>query len=108
MIIILTEHYRSDNVRGGLFIPTNIYLVRHAEIKYTPDDFVRPLSEKGKRDVDKVTNFFKDKVINRVISSPYLRAIDTIKYVALDKGLEIEEIYDWKHKGTVPLCYCIK
>jgi 2,3-bisphosphoglycerate-dependent phosphoglycerate mutase len=77
---------------------TNIYLVRHAEVKYTPDDFIRPLSEKGKNDVKKVTNFFRDKLVTRVISSPYIRAIDTIKNVALEKNLEIEEIYDCRER----------
>ncbi|WP_058485365.1 histidine phosphatase family protein [Defluviitalea phaphyphila] len=77
---------------------TNIYLVRHAEVKYVPDDFVRPLSEKGKKDVKKVTYFFKDKLITKVISSPYIRTIDTIKDIALENNLEIEEIYDCRER----------
>ncbi|RKD32460.1 histidine phosphatase family protein [Thermohalobacter berrensis] len=77
---------------------TNMYLVRHAEVKYIPDDLIRPLSEKGKKDVKKVTSFFKDKPITKIVSSPYLRAVDTIKGVALDKNIQIEKIYDCRER----------
>ncbi|EOC99688.1 histidine phosphatase family protein [Caldisalinibacter kiritimatiensis] len=77
---------------------TNIYLVRHAEVKYIPDDLIRPLSEKGRKDVEKVTSFFKDKLITKIVSSPYLRAIDTIIGVALDKNIEIEKIHDCRER----------
>lgn len=77
---------------------TKIYLVRHAEVKYIPDDLIRPLSEKGKKDVKKVTSFFNDKPITKIISSPYLRAIDTIKGVSLDKDIEIEKIHDCRER----------
>lgn len=79
---------------------TNIYFVRHAESKYTPkdDDFSRPLSEKGKEDVEKVTKLFKDLDISKVLSSPYVRAVHTVESLAKDKGLEVELVEDFRER----------
>ncbi|OCL26612.1 hypothetical protein U472_11550 [Orenia metallireducens] len=79
---------------------TNIYFVRHAESNYVPkdDDFYRPLSEKGKNDVKRVTDFFKDLNITRVLSSPYIRAVHTVEGVSKDKNLDMEIIEDFKER----------
>ena len=58
---------------------TTIYFVRHAEPNYTNhDDILRELSEKGLKDRELVTDFFTDKQIDIVLSSPYKRAVDTV------------------------------
>lgn len=58
---------------------TTIYFVRHAEPDYSNhDDLARPLTEKGKKDVELVNRFLEDKEIDIVLSSPYLRSIETI------------------------------
>ena len=77
---------------------TNIYLVRHAEVDYIPDEYSRPLSEKGSKDVLRLTELFKGYDVSRVISSPYLRAINTVKGIAEDKGLNIEIIQDFRER----------
>lgn len=77
---------------------TNIYLVRHAEVEYTHDDFLRPLTEKGILDTEKVTKVFKNIKVDVVISSPYIRAIDTIEGIAIDKGLDILIINDFRER----------
>ncbi|MDF2941448.1 MAG: Phosphoglycerate mutase [Herbinix sp.] len=59
---------------------TTIYFIRHAEPDYSNhDDLTRPLTEKGNRDVVLVNNYLEDKQIDIVLSSPYYRAIDTVK-----------------------------
>ncbi|WAA12809.1 histidine phosphatase family protein [Fervidibacillus halotolerans] len=58
---------------------TNLYFVRHAHSTYSPDEYNRPLSERGKIDALKVTNLLKHKNIHILISSPYKRAIQTIE-----------------------------
>jgi 2,3-bisphosphoglycerate-dependent phosphoglycerate mutase len=59
---------------------TNIYFVRHAESDYSNhNDMERPLTQKGKQDRELVTRFLSDKEIDVVLSSPYIRAIDTVK-----------------------------
>lgn len=79
---------------------TNIYLVRHAESKYIPndDDYNRPLSSKGKKDAKRLVKFFSDFNITKVISSPYLRAVHTVEVIAKDKDLEIELINDFRER----------
>ncbi|WMM25464.1 histidine phosphatase family protein [Tissierella sp. MB52-C2] len=77
---------------------TNIYLVRHAEVDYIPDEYSRPLSEKGSKDVLRLTELFKEYYISRVISSPYLRAINTIRGIAENRGVTIEIVDDFRER----------
>lgn len=78
---------------------TNIYFVRHAEPDYSiHDDEKRPLSNKGELDAQKVADFFKDKSIEVVLSSPYKRALDTVKPLAENFGLRIETIYEFRER----------
>ncbi len=59
---------------------TTVYFVRHAEPNYNNhNDALRELSAKGLEDRKLVTNFFADKRIDVALSSPFKRAIDTIK-----------------------------
>jgi 2,3-bisphosphoglycerate-dependent phosphoglycerate mutase len=61
---------------------TNIYLVRHAQSIYTPDELNRPLSEKGFKDAEKINEILLNENIAYVLSSPYKRAIQTVQGVA--------------------------
>ena len=78
---------------------TNIYFVRHAEPDFNIKcDVSRPLTEKGKQDSIKVLDFFKDKNIDILLSSPYKRAIDTIKPFANHIQKDIELIDDFRER----------
>ena len=78
---------------------TRIYYVRHAEPNYdNHNDDLRELSPKGLIDRKLVTAFLLDKQINVVVSSPYKRAIDTVKDFSDKSGLEIEIIEDFKER----------
>ena len=62
---------------------TTIYFVRHAEPNYNNhDDMSRELTHKGLKDRVLVTDFLADKQIDVVLSSPYKRAVDTVKEFA--------------------------
>lgn len=70
-----------------------VYFVRHAEPNYkNHNDALRELSAKGQADCRRVTEFLQDKAISVALSSPYKRAIDTIREFADSAGLEIETI----------------
>jgi 2,3-bisphosphoglycerate-dependent phosphoglycerate mutase len=86
-----------------------VFLVRHAQAQGQPS--LSPLTEKGMEQARALVAFFKDKEINRIYSSPFKRAIDTIKLLALAKKLEIiedsrlgerilssENMEDWQEK----------
>ena len=67
---------------------THLYYVRHAQPDYSVhDDLTRPLTEKGMRDCALVTDFLTDKSIDRVFSSPYKRAVDTVQPFAAQAHL---------------------
>lgn len=72
---------------------TKVYFVRRAEPNYnTHDDLSRELSSKGLEDRKLVTSFLKEKHIDVALSSPYKRAIDTIKEFTDAVGLKIETV----------------
>jgi len=78
---------------------TNIYFVRHAEPDYyVHDDSIRPLTNKGKNDALKVATYLNDKNIEVVLSSPYKRAIDTIKPFIDSNKMSIELIEDFRER----------
>lgn len=78
---------------------TNVYFVRHAEPNYdNHDDRSRELTEKGLLDRISVTEYLKDKEIHAVLSSPYRRAVDTVKHFADAQGMAIELIEDFRER----------
>lgn len=77
---------------------TTIYLIRHAEISFIPNENRRGLSEKGKKDARILTERLRSYNISKVISSPYLRAVDTVKGIAEERGLDIEIIDDFRER----------
>ena len=78
---------------------THLYYVRHAQPDYSVhDDLTRPLTEKGMRDCALVTAFLADKSIDRVFSSPYKRAVDTVQPFAAQAHLPITLIDDLRER----------
>lgn len=78
---------------------TTVYFVRHAEPNFSNhDDLSRELSIKGLQDSQLICQFFKEKSIDAIFSSPYKRAIDTIKSTAADHQLTIKEIDDFRER----------
>lgn len=78
---------------------TRIYFVRHAQPNYdNHDDFFRELTKKGMEDRKLVTEFLKDKNIDVVLSSPYRRAVDTVRHFADKHSLQIRTIDDFRER----------
>jgi 2,3-bisphosphoglycerate-dependent phosphoglycerate mutase len=70
-------------------LKTKVYFVRHAHSTYTADEWGRPLSEKGFLDAAKLTEALSKENIDVFLSSPYLRAVQTIQGAADHFGREI-------------------
>ncbi|WP_174734219.1 histidine phosphatase family protein [Mesobacillus harenae] len=66
-----------------------IYLVRHASAEGQPSS--APLTEKGRRQARALIEFFENKPVKKIYSSPFKRAVDTIKPTAAARNLEILE-----------------
>lgn len=79
-------------------VETRLYFVRHAHSVYTPDERQRPLSEKGRADAEKVKEALKNQGIDRVLSSPYKRAIETVEPLAGVIGVPIELVEDLRER----------
>jgi 2,3-bisphosphoglycerate-dependent phosphoglycerate mutase len=78
---------------------TTIYFVRHAEPNYdNHNDAERELTAKGLRDRERVTKYLSDKGIDAVLSSPYRRAVDTVKQFADIAGLPVEPVPGFRER----------
>lgn len=78
---------------------TTVYFVRHAEPNYgNHNDELRELTAKGLRDRELVTAFLRDKHIDVVLSSPYRRAVDTVRDFAERYGHEIGIVADFRER----------
>ena len=78
---------------------TTVYFVRHAEPNYdNHDDMLRELTAKGLKDRELVTDFLWNKQIDMVLSSPYIRSVDTVRDFAEKKGLEIRIVDDFRER----------
>lgn len=70
------------------------YLVRHGKCgsrsQWTEDDRLRPLSKAGRRQAEALVRAFRGLDVARAISSPYVRCVQTIRPLALDRGLPVE------------------
>jgi len=72
---------------------TTVYFIRHAESDYSVrESRIRPLTEKGFADCRLVTEFLCDKNIDAVLSSPYKRAVDTLRDFIQKNNFEIQTI----------------
>jgi len=67
---------------------TIFYLIRHAHADWTTDE-QRPLSSKGQKDAQRLTDLFCDIPISRIYSSPFQRARQTVAPLACRLKLPI-------------------
>lgn len=66
-----------------------IYLIRHCEAEGQPAEAA--LTDNGLKQANHLSEFFKDIPIDRIISSPYKRAVQTVEPLAKRMNLEIEK-----------------
>jgi 8-oxo-(d)GTP phosphatase len=70
-------------------------LVRHARAgeraDWAGDDRLRPLDRKGRRQAETLAGTLAELGVTRLLSSPYLRCVQTLEPAATLLGLEIEE-----------------
>lgn len=85
---------------------TTTYIVRHAESPFIfEQEKTRGLSEEGLVDSKKIADIFKDVEVDCIVSSSYRRAIQTVKYLAEQKGLSIIEFDELRERPIKGLDY---
>lgn len=71
-----------------------IILLRHAKAgdrdEWTGDDTLRPLSKPGRRQADALVETLKAFRVSRIVSSPYLRCVETVEPLAAARGVRVE------------------
>ncbi len=72
----------------------SLLLIRHARAgdrhAWEGDDRVRPVDERGRLQSDGLVEALAEFKIERIVSSPYLRCVQTVEPLAIALGLEIE------------------
>lgn len=72
----------------------SVLLIRHAlaghRDRWDGDDRVRPVDGRGRLQSDGLVDALSEFRIDRIVSSPYLRCVQTIEPLAAALGLEIE------------------
>lgn len=83
---------------GDRRMSTFVYMVRHGDSPKEGEERTRVLTEKGRRDAERVTAILMAEEIDVVVSSPYLRSIQTVEMVAQSIGKEVLIYEDLKER----------
>lgn len=71
-----------------------LYIVRHGKAgdrtEWSDDDRLRPLSRRGQRQAEGLVTLLSDAPVDRVLSSPYVRCMETVVPLAAVRGLAVE------------------
>ena len=72
-----------------------IYIVRHGETAWNKDEVFRgrkdvPLNERGRGQAERVGLYFRKMPIDRIVSSPLARAVETAKAISTTTGVAVE------------------
>jgi phosphohistidine phosphatase SixA len=70
-------------------------LLRHASaghrLDWEHDDHLRPLDARGRRQSAELVEILRPLGLRRVVSSPYVRCVQTVEPLATALGLQVEE-----------------
>jgi 8-oxo-dGTP diphosphatase len=73
-----------------------VYLLRHARAgrrsAWNGDDELRPLSKVGRRQVAGLLDVLADEEIEQIVSSPYVRCVQTVEPLAAERGIEVDVV----------------
>jgi 8-oxo-dGTP diphosphatase len=74
-----------------------VYLVRHARAGHREswegdDDRLRPLDERGQRQAEGLVAQLADRDFSRILSSPYVRCVQSVEPLAEARGLSVESV----------------
>jgi 8-oxo-dGTP pyrophosphatase MutT (NUDIX family) len=102
-LAILTYAHDRDVIRKAVAFDAPLYLVRHAKAgdrdSWTEDDRLRPLTKKGRRQAEGLVEQFEDRMVDRIVSSPFDRCVQTVRPLAIARNLLVEES-GWLAEGA--------
>ena len=70
-----------------------LYVLRHAKAgereRWNGPDRERPLTRRGRRQADRLVERFRGLELSRIVSSPFVRCVQTVEPLAASRGLEV-------------------
>jgi 8-oxo-(d)GTP phosphatase len=100
---MLTYHHDRGVLGSALAFDRPAVLVRHAKAgdrdAWHEDDRLRPLSRKGKLQAEALVGMLAGAPVDRVLSSPSVRCVQTVRPLALERSVPLEE-HDALAEGT--------
>jgi 8-oxo-dGTP diphosphatase len=74
---------------------SSFLLFRHvnavAREHWSGDDQLRPLDATGEEQAEQLVDALADRDLERIVSSPYVRCVESVRALGAARGLEIEE-----------------
>ncbi|MFJ6414699.1 histidine phosphatase family protein [Terribacillus saccharophilus] len=77
---------------------TIIYMIRHGDSPKVGNERTRGLTDKGEQDAIKIAESLKEEGVEVFVSSPYTRAVETIRGLAEYAGKKVDEIEDLRER----------
>jgi 8-oxo-(d)GTP phosphatase len=75
---------------------SGLYVVRHAKAgvreAWSGSDDERPLTRRGRKQARRLVGWFRDLEVERVLSSPFVRCVQTVEPLAAARGLAVEPV----------------
>jgi len=88
-----------------------VHLIRHAHAgrrsEWVGDDRLRPLSDRGRLQSDALVDTVGDLTVGRIVSSPYVRCMQTMEALATAHDTSIEALEAFAEGADVDEAYAI-
>jgi 8-oxo-(d)GTP phosphatase len=92
---LLTYRHDRSVLDAALSFDRPVSLVRHARAgnreAWLEDDVLRPLSRRGRAQAESLVATFRDRAVDLVLSSSYVRCVQTVRPLAIARSVPLEE-----------------
>ena len=106
---LLTYEHDRGVLAAALGFDAPIFLIRHAKAGSRPaweeDDRLRPLSKSGRAQAESLTSVLGSEGVGRILSSPFVRCVQTVRPLALALGLPVQEHEGLAEGAGIDACW---
>lgn len=92
---LLTYEHDRGVLESAQSFDQPVFLVRHAKAgdrdAWVEDDALRPLTRRGRAQAEGLVRLFAELRVDRVVSSPAVRCVQTVRPLALARSVAVEE-----------------
>ena len=119
---LLTHEHDRSIIEAAIGLDSPLFLIRHGKAgersEWAEDDRLRPLTKKGRRQAEGIAEALESEGMARIVSSPYVRCVQTVRPLALLLGLPVEareelsegedaeEVWAWASRLHEPTVIC--